>query len=63
MDLATAKGIAIPGPLMELDLLTPYAVELRYDLLPWEGEVPLDRHGARQMIRELSAWVEDEVIG
>jgi len=63
MDLATDKGMGIPGPLMELDLLTPYAVELRYDLLPWEGEVPLDRHGARQMIRELSAWVEDEVIG
>ena len=63
MDLATDKGMELPGPLMELDLLTPYAVEFRYDLLPWEGEVPLDRHGARQMIRELRAWVEGELGG
>jgi len=63
MDLATDKGMELPGPLMELDLLTPYAVEFRYDLLPWEGEVPLDRHGAREMIRELRAWVEGELGG
>ena len=63
MDLATDNGMEIPGPLMELDSLNPSAVECRYDLLPWEGEVPLDRQGARKLIRELRAWVEDELRG
>jgi HEPN domain-containing protein len=59
MDLAVDSGMEIPGHLIELDLLTPYAVEFRYDLLPLELEVPLDRQGAQKMIRELRAWVEN----
>lgn len=44
---------------MELDLLTPYAVEFRYDLLPWGAEIPLDGQKAWKMVRGLRAWVED----
>jgi len=59
MDLAADSGMNIPASLMELDLLTPYAVEFRYDFLPWDAEAPLDRQRAREMSRELRAWVGD----
>jgi hypothetical protein len=62
MDLVADSGREIPISLLELDSLTPFAVEFRYDLLTLEGEVPLDRARARKMIRELRAWVEDELI-
>lgn len=44
-----------PGILNELDLLTPYAVEFRYDLLPWRAEIPLDGQKAWKMVRGLRA--------
>jgi HEPN domain-containing protein len=62
MDLVADSGREIPISLLELDSLTPFVVEFRYDLLNLEGEVPLDRARARKMIQELRAWVEDELI-
>jgi HEPN domain-containing protein len=59
MDLVQDGGMSIPPSLMELDLLTPYAVEFRYDLLPWNAEIPLDRQRAWKMVRGLRVWVED----
>jgi hypothetical protein len=59
MDLAQDGGMSIPKSLMELDLLTPYAVEFRYDLVPWNVEIPLDRQRAWNMVRGLRVWKEE----
>ena len=39
-------------------LLTPFAVEFRYDVFPDEPEDPLDKPQIRQRLKDLRAWVE-----
>jgi hypothetical protein len=34
--------IEVPDYIKELDVLSPYAVEFRYDILPSEAELPFD---------------------
>jgi HEPN domain-containing protein len=61
MDLLDDQGHPLPDHLSELDQLTPYAVEFRYEVLPLEVETPLDRRGARRLVEELRSWVEKEI--
>lgn len=61
MDLLTDKGHALPEALADLDILTPYAVEFRYEFLDQEQETPLDRQGARELVQRLRAWVEGQI--
>lgn len=42
MDLAVANGMSFPSTLEDIRLLTPFAVEFRYDAIPEENEEPLD---------------------
>jgi len=53
-------GIALPPDAGELAVLTPYAGEFRYDVLPPEGtgEAPLDTTRALEMARRTRAWAE-----
>jgi HEPN domain-containing protein len=54
-----AKGRnPLPRELDGIRELTPYATEWRYDLLPPEGEEPLDRLASREMVARLRTWVE-----
>ena len=58
IDLARACGANVPDALDEVRMLTPFAVELRYGLMPSADEEPLDRPHVRAMLAELRAWVE-----
>lgn len=62
MDLLTDNGHALPEALADLDILTPYAVEFRYEFLPQEQETPLDRQEARELVQRLRAWVESKIV-
>jgi HEPN domain-containing protein len=61
MDLLTDNGYAIPEALVDLDILTPYAVEFRYEFLPQEQETSLDRQEARELVHRLRDWVESKI--
>lgn len=58
IDLVRDNGIDLPDEFDELNLLTPFAVEYRYDVLPEEDEEPLDRLATRGLLRRLRAWIE-----
>jgi len=58
MDLLAEAGSSTPSDLDELRLLTPFAVEFRYDILPSEAEATLDGHRLRGLIAQLRQWVE-----
>ena len=49
----------IPENLTDIDALTPYAANFRYDDIVEEDA--FDRESARQMVRDLRAWAESEI--
>jgi len=53
--------IEVPEDIKELDVLSPYAVEFRYDILPEERESPFDRKSARYLVRKARTWAEEEI--
>ncbi len=59
IDLIKAQGVKLPEKFEELRYLTPFAVEFRYDVLPEEPEMELDREQVRGLIKELKSWAED----
>ncbi len=61
LDLLADHGSAPPEYLWEIDYLSPFAVDLRYGILPGEGEQPLDRQEACRLVREVRAWVERQI--
>lgn len=56
--LIAQLGTPVPGHLLALRDLTPFAAALRYDPLPDEDATSLDRPGTRRLIAELRAWVK-----
>lgn len=56
--LVEENGIEAPEELSEADVLSPWAVEFRY-----EGEEPpaLDRSAALTLVEKLRAWAENEI--
>jgi HEPN domain-containing protein len=56
--LVEQHGVAAPPALGLADMLSPWAVEFRY-----EGEDPpaLDREQALQLVAELRGWAENEI--
>ncbi|OGR30942.1 MAG: hypothetical protein A2139_09675 [Desulfobacca sp. RBG_16_60_12] len=61
MDLLADHGHDLAPELADLDMLTPYAVEFRYELLAQDQDAPLDRQEARELVQKLRAWVEREI--
>lgn len=61
IDLLADQGVYLPADLNELDRLTPYAVEFRYELLPTEAATTLDRQATRQLLKNLRTWVESRI--
>jgi len=61
IDLLTDHGYSLPVDLAELDRLTPYAVEFRYELLPPEAASNLDRQAVRKLVQKLRDWVETKI--
>jgi HEPN domain-containing protein len=58
IDLVEQNEIDAPQALSEADVLSPWAVEFRY-----EGEDPpaLDRSAALALVEQLKAWAENEI--
>lgn len=56
--LVESHGIDAPTSLAEADVLSPWAVDFRYET---ESEPPLDRRAALDLIEELGRWATDEV--
>jgi HEPN domain-containing protein len=61
IDLIRDNGIDFPAEFDALTMLTPFAVEFRYDAVPEEDEEPLDRRAVRSSLIDLRAWVESRV--
>ena len=56
-DILRDAGVAVPQAAADLEDLTPFAVEFRYDALPQEGSVVLDPDACRTRLAALRAWV------
>ena len=56
LDLAREQGLAVPEELEDLRYLSPFAVELRYDILPSEPDEALDRLALRTVLALLRVW-------
>ena len=61
LDLLTDNKIEVPNDIKELDVLSPYAVEFRYDILPSEAEFPFDRAATRELVRKVRKWAEEKI--
>lgn len=51
-------GVELPQDLVDIDELTPFAVEYRYDDVPVVEEPPLERDRIRSKIASLRRWAE-----
>lgn len=58
IDLLRDSGIDFPDELDEVRHLAPFAVELRYDVLPREPDPSFDRVWAVDCVHRIRAWVE-----
>ncbi len=58
LDLGYDRGLPLPEEFEELNRLTPFAVEYRYEFYAEEVERPLDRPAVLEQVRRLRAWVE-----
>ena len=58
IDLLKDHNFELPEDLSDLDILTPFAVEFRYDLL-LESASTLERREARDMVARLHVFVEN----
>jgi HEPN domain-containing protein len=56
MALLAQSGHGLPGQFENLDVLTPFGAIYRYE--DYDAIVSLDRHAARESLRELRSWVE-----
>jgi HEPN domain-containing protein len=61
LDLLTDNEIEVPDDIKELDVLSPYAVEFRYDILPLEAEFPFDRTATRELVRKVRKWADEKI--
>jgi HEPN domain-containing protein len=59
------SGIATPLQLSEAIALTPFAVELRYDVLPIRDDAapPFDRQWAKHCLERVAEWAVSVVEG
>lgn len=62
IDLIRDHGTKFPELLMEIRILSPFAVEYRYDYLPIEDEDPFDRQKMLDLVRHLRKWIEKEML-
>lgn len=61
LNLLADNEIEVPDYIKELDVLSPYAVEFRYDILPSEAELPFDRVATRELVRKVRKWAEEKI--
>jgi len=62
IDLIRDHGTKFPELLMEIRILSPFAVEYWYDYLPIEDEEPFNRRKTLDLVRHLRKWIEKEML-
>lgn len=62
IDLIRDNGIEFLESLMEIRILSPFAVEFRYDYIPLEEEEEFNRQKALEMVQQLRKWVENKLL-
>lgn len=61
LDIFSENGIEVPDTLCDIDDLTPFAVEYRYDLLiPTNNEV-FSREGALERVKAVHKWILPQI--
>ena len=55
------NGINLPNLLIPIKMLTPFAVEWRYDEYSLAAGQLFDRHSARDLVKKLRTWVESRM--
>ena len=58
-ELLASAGCRVPASLEELDVFTPFDAVYRYE--DYDSALALDREQARQTLRLLRAWVEEQL--
>ena len=58
IDLCVDEGIEIPNEFIDLDELTPFAVEFRYDLFVESEEEPFSRQKSLDRVKKVWLWVD-----
>ena len=59
--LLEENGINLPNLLIPIKMLTPFAVEWRYDEYSLAAGQLFDRHSARDLVKKLRTWVESRM--
>lgn len=62
IDLSKKEGIVLPERLENSRFLTPFAVDLRYDLYYEEDEEPVDFEEIFTLLTELRKWVNTIIL-
>jgi HEPN domain-containing protein len=58
-ELLASAGCRLPASLEELDVFTPFGAIYRYEV--YDSALVLDREQARQTLRALRAWIEEQL--
>jgi len=60
-DLCSEHGIEVPDELYDIDDLTPFAVEYRYDVFTPPNKEVFSRQGALERVKTVHSWVLSQV--
>jgi len=60
-DLCSEHGIKVPDELYDVDELTPFAVEYRYDIFTPASSEKFSRRGALERVKTMHRWVLSQV--
>ena len=61
IDLCSEHEIEVPDELYNIDDLTPFAVEYRYDVFTPSNKEVFSRHGALERVKEVHRWVQFQI--
>ena len=63
LDLLADGGVVLPPGLDELRILTPFAVDFRYDMYVPDEEEPFDWPEIRRLLKDLRGWMRGRLLG
>lgn len=61
MQLLSDHGTVVPAEIRQAGCLQPYAVDLRYDDIPYEGASSFDQTWVAQCVETVSDWVDAQL--
>ena len=61
IDLCSEHDIDVPDELYDIDDLTPFAVEYRYDVFTPSNKEVFSRQGALERVKKVHRWVQFQI--